>query len=233
MASVSAMKSRMVTGGDVRSPGLCRRTRSPSLAPSVASRGTREEPHHAPSRWPRPRCAATRLVRARLHRDGRRIVPRVVRQDTRAVHRVDRRGRAALDARARQGLGHGRVLDAAGLVARARRSRGRQGQAERTHGRDPAPHRPQPACRVRHDAARRAPGRRRLRRAAGRRRHPHGQHLRRLPRPPRRAVAARDGRQADRPPAALVLRGDQRRHRRRHAGARPARTSRTARPRST
>ena len=70
--------------------------------------------------------------------------------------------------------------------------------------------------------ARRAAGRRRLRRPAGRRRHAHGQHLRRLPRPPRRAVAARDAGQVGGPPAALVLRRDQRRHRGRHAGARPA-----------
>ena len=79
------------------------------------------------------------------------------------------------------------------------------------------------ARRVRHAAARRAPGRRRLRRAAGRRRHPHGEHLRRLPRAARRARRGVVQRGAiSRPPAALVLRGDQRRHRRRHAGARPA-----------
>ena len=87
----------------------------------------------------------------------------------------------------RQGLGDGRVLDAArarrpsGSTARRRKGKqsGRTVEIQRLD-------RPQPAGGVRHDGARRAPGRRRLRRAAGRRRHPHGEHLRRLPRPPRR-----------------------------------------------
>ena len=47
------------------------------------------------------------------------------------------------------------------------------------------------AGRLRPHDARRAPGRRRLRRAAGRRRHAHGEHLRRLPGPPRRPRPAR------------------------------------------
>ena len=146
---------------------------------------------------------------------------------------IDRRGRAALDARQRQGVGDGRVLDAARLVARARRPRGGEGQAERPHRRDPAADRPQPAGGVRHGRARRAPGRRRLRRAAGRRRHAHGEHLRRLPRPARRAGPARRRRPAGRPPAALATA-------RRSASASSAarrcstcRTSRTAGPRST
>ena len=41
-----------------------------------------------------------------------------------------------------QGLGHRRVLDAAGLVARARRPRSRAGQAERAHAGDPTADRP-------------------------------------------------------------------------------------------
>ena len=41
-----------------------------------------------------------------------------------------------------QGLGHRRVLDAAGLVARARRARSREGQAERAYAGDPAADRP-------------------------------------------------------------------------------------------
>ena len=76
------------------------------------------------------------------------------------------------------------------------------------------------ACDMR--AARRAPGRRRLRCAAGRRRNPHRQHLRRLPRAARRAGPA-GAEQGDRAtPTALVLRGDQRRHRRGRADARPS-----------
>ena len=98
-----------------------------------------------------------------------------VRSHARAVHGVDRRGRAALDARQRQGLGDRRVLDAPRIVARADRPRGGARQAERAHGRDPAPDRSQPAGGVRHDDARRTPGDRRLRRAAGRRRHAHGE----------------------------------------------------------
>ena len=86
-----------------------------------------------------------------------------------------------------------------GLVARAGRPRGGQGQAERAHGRDPAADRPLPAGRVRHARARRAPGRRRLRRAAGRRRHAHGEHLRRLPRAARRPRPARRRRRHRRP----------------------------------
>ena len=70
--------------------------------------------------------------------------------------------------------------------------------------------------------ARRASGGRRLRRVAGRRRHAHGQHLRRLPRTARRPDPPHPARLDHRPSVAVVLRGDQRRHRRRRAGARPA-----------
>ena len=48
-----------------------------------------------------------------------------------AVHGVGRRGRAALDAGQGQGLGHRRVLDAAGLVARADPPRGRRTASRR------------------------------------------------------------------------------------------------------
>ena len=87
---------------------------------------------------------------------------------------------------------------------------------------------------VRHAGARRAPGRRRLRRAAGRRRHPHGEHLRRLPRPARRARprSCRRGELAAHPLhsfcAAIsvgIVGGD--------AGARPPVRGGLARPRST
>ena len=161
-------------------------------------------------------------LRTRLHRDGRRLLPRVVRQDPRAVHRLDRRDVPRWMRATGQGLGDRRVLDAARCVARADRPRGRAGQAERTHRRDPAPHRPVAARGVRHEALGERQVDRRLRRAAGRRRHPHRQSsaaatsrcTTRSPRLQQRAISHA--------PAALVLRGDQRRHRRRHARARPA-----------
>ena len=172
-------------------------------------------------------------VRTRLHRDGGWIVPRVVRSHPRAVHGERRRRRAALDARQRQGLGHGRVLDAARIIAGARRSRGGTRQAERSHRRDPTSDRSVAPSRVRHEVARRAPGGRRLRRAAGRRRHAHGQHLRRLPRAARRPDPPHPARLDHHPSVAVVLRGDQRRHRRRRSRCSTCRTSRTAGPRST
>ena len=58
------------------------------------------------------------------------------------VHRVGRDRRAALAARLRQGVGHGGVLDAPGVDARARVARGRPGQAVRPHPGDPAADRP-------------------------------------------------------------------------------------------
>ena len=70
--------------------------------------------------------------------------------DAGAVHRQYRRRRAPLDARHGEGMGHRRVLDASRRIARTGRPRGRQGQAERAHGRDPASDRPQPARRLRH-----------------------------------------------------------------------------------
>ncbi len=136
---------------------------------------------HDPTRRPRRRRTAPDQLRTRLHRDGCRLVPGDVRPHACAVHGFDRRGRAALDARQRQGLGHRRVLDAARIVGRANRPGSGARQAERAHGRDPAPDRSRAARRVRHDDARRTTGDRRLRRVAGRRRDPHGEHLRRLP----------------------------------------------------
>ena len=166
--------------------------------------------------------------------DGGGFVPRHLRRHAGAVHRVDRRGRAAVDARQGQGLGHRRVLDAPGLVARAHPARGQGRQAVGPHAGDPAAHRPVAAGGVRHARARRAPGHRRLRRAPGRRRHPHGVDLRRLRRPARRARRAwcRPGAIAQ-PPAHRVLR--------RHLGRASSTacpcstcpTSRTRGPRST
>ena len=98
------------------------------------------------------------------------------------------------------------------------------------HPRDPAADRPLAAGGVRHGAARRAPGDRRLRRAAGRRRHPHGVDQRRLPRAARRARPPRAARAIwpstrSREACAAVSVG----HRRRRAAARPRPTSRTRR----
>ena len=56
---------------------------------------------------------------------------RRVRPHPRAVHRVGRGARPAVAEGQGQGLGHRRVLDAAGLDARARRPRSGEGQAER------------------------------------------------------------------------------------------------------
>ena len=120
-----------------------------------------------------------------------------------------------------------------GQLARAHPPRGEGRQAVRPHPGDPAADRPLAAGRVRHAAAGRAPGDRRLRRAPGRRRHPHGVDLRRLRGAARRAVPRRDGRASSRPT-------------RSPRSARPSRsasstacpcstcpTSRTAGPRST
>ena len=93
-------------------------------------------------------------------------------------------------------------------------------QAERPHPGDPAPHRPGAAGGLRSRGARRAPGHRRLRRAAGRRRHPHrricGGYLALHDALARLVQPGGYG-----PSAALVLRRDQCRHRRRRARARP------------
>ena len=154
-------------------------------------------------------------------------------QDPGAVHGVDRRGRAPLDAGPRHRLGDRRVLDAAGLVARARAARGQGRPAVGPQPGDPAADRPGAAVGVRHAGAGRAPGHRRLRRAPGRRRHPHRVDLRRLrgaarrARPPRAAGGCRQPTRSPRsaPPS-------------RSAWSTACRsstcpTSRTARPRST
>ena len=140
---------------------------------------------------------------------------------TRAVHRVGRRAHPAVVEGLGQGLGHRRVLDAAGLVARARRARSGAGQAERAHAGDPAPDRPVAARRRRPAPHARRADHRRLRRAAGRRRHPHRVDLRWLDRVARRVQPP--GRQgharASSDPA--TVRGDLGGRHRRHADARP------------
>ena len=68
----------------------------------------------------------------------------------RGVHGVGRRGRAALDARHRQGMGHRGVLDAARLVAERIDREAAKRQAERSHHGDPAADRPLAARRHRH-----------------------------------------------------------------------------------
>ena len=104
---------------------------------------------HPPGR-PCRRPAPSHHLRARLHDDGGRLVPRHLRRHPGALHGLDRRGRAPLDARQGQGLGHGRVLDAARLLARADPARGQGRQAVGPHPGDPAPHRSLAAGGVRH-----------------------------------------------------------------------------------
>ena len=81
-------------------------------------------------------------LRSRLHRVRGRVGARVHGPHQGAVHRVGRGARPAVDARHRAGLGHGRILDAAGVDGRARRPGGGQGQAVRSHPGDPAADRP-------------------------------------------------------------------------------------------
>ena len=107
---------------------------------------------------------------------------------TRAVHRVGRGTHPAVVEGIGQGLGDGRVLDAAGFLARARRARSRARQAERPHAGDPTPHRTLAARRHRPATDARRADHRRLRRPASRRRHAHRVDLRRLDRIARRAA---------------------------------------------
>ena len=103
----------------------------------------------------------------------RGLLPRQLRRDEGAVHGLARGRGAALAARLRQGLGHGRICDAAARHARAHAPRGHFGQALRPHAGDPAPDRPF-AARGRQPAGdRRAADHGRLRRDPGRWRHPH------------------------------------------------------------
>ena len=160
-------------------------------------------------------------VRSRLHRDGDRFGARRVRPHARAVHRVARRPRSAVAEGLGQGLGHRRVLDAAGIVAGARRARSRTRQAERPYAGDPAADRPVVARRHRPARDARRAAHRRLRRAPGRRRHAHRVDLRRLDRAARRVQpAARQG-HAQPSPGAAAGRRDLGRRDRRHADARP------------
>ena len=118
-----------------RRPPARPRTRSHrTLAGHVTDRRHRH-PHHPTLEvtMPRPDGRAADELRPitferDLHRDGRRVVLVTFGQHPRAVHGVDRRRRAALDARHGQGMGHRRVLDAArarrpsGSIARRRRA---------------------------------------------------------------------------------------------------------------
>ena len=116
-----------------------------------------------------------------------------------AVHRVDRRGRAALDAGARARAGSPpstRCCPARRPSGSGARSQGgsRRAAPRRSSASSAGRCAPSATC-----GARRAPGDRRLRRAAGRRRHPHGVDLRRLRRAARRAHPPRAGRASSRP----------------------------------
>ena len=202
-----ARRHRFLSSGDIDwFPDLGRRLLGPELEHrralaarpadrSPVSRHSSRGGPDAPSRWSRRRRAAPDHLRARLHRDGRRQSCLVTFGRTRVLCT------ASVDEdvpRWMRGTGKGWVTAEysmlPGLVARAGRPRGGQGQAERAHRGDPAPDRPLAARRVRHAGARRAPGHRRLRRAPGRRRHAHGEHLRRLPRAARRAHPPRAAR---------------------------------------
>ena len=148
-----------------------------------------------PSRRPPARRAPPHVLRARLHRDGRRVLPRHASAAPGCC--APRRSTRTCPAGCRAS-GKGWVTAEysmlPGLVARADPARGEGRQAVRPHPGDPAPHRPGAAGRVRHARAGRAPGHRRLRRAPGRRRHPHRVDLRRLRRAARRAHPAGAGR---------------------------------------
>ena len=134
-ATVSAGAGRGRTG-----PTDPREERSASK-PVWRKQGERGSPHGAPGRACH-RPAAAGQLRARLHGHGAGIGARDVRADQGALHRVGRGARPALDAGHRAGLGHRRVLHAAGLDARARLPGGGQGQAVRADPGDPAPDRP-------------------------------------------------------------------------------------------
>ena len=103
---------------------------------------TRGDPCHSTGRRPTPR---TRLVPCPSSATSPRwpsgSVLGELRPHARTLHGVGGRGRAALASRFGQGLGHGRVLDAARLNPRPRQSRSGQGQAVGPHPGDPAPHR--------------------------------------------------------------------------------------------
>ena len=123
-----------------------------------------------------------------------------------------------------KGQGRGWVTAEYGMLPRATLERTRREavrrQAERPHGRNPAPDRALAARRRRSRRARRAPDHRRLRRHPGRWRHPHRLDHRRLGRA-RRLHRLDEGAQHDpRRGAARPCRRDLLRHLQWHAGAR-------------
>ena len=104
------------SGGSIRSRGGCRRA-GQDLHGELRS-------GNAESRWPCGGRASPHHIRARLHGYGGRIRARVVRPHPRALHGIGRRGHASVDAGEREGVGDRRVLDVAGFVTRAHRTRG-------------------------------------------------------------------------------------------------------------
>ena len=218
-AACSAPSSPTPAAGPARRAARPR-TRPPTAdaaARPAATSPTRRPParpkeHHAPPRRPPARRAAPDHLRARLHHDGRRSVlvtfgaTRVlctasVDDDVPRWMKGKGKGWVTAEYSMLPGSSPERVdREAAGASRAAAPWRSSASSAARCGRRATSP-------------PRRAPGRRRLRRAPGRRRHPHGVDLRRLPRPPRRPRPAGAGRAAARAPAALALRGDQRRHR--------------------
>ena len=164
-----------------------------------------------------------RRVHPRLHRVRRGVGARRVRADARAVHRVGRGTRAAVDARDGQGLGHrastrcspGRPPSAATARRRRGKQSGRTQEIQRLIGRSL-----RAVTDLPHDG--RGADHRRLRRAAGRRRHAHRVDLRRLPRAPRRVLPSRRRRSGSSAhPITDVVRRDLGRGRRRARPPRP------------
>ena len=155
-------------------------------------------------------------ARPGLPRAAARLGALVAGEDARALHGVDRGGRAALAPPLRPRLDDRRVLAAARVDRRAHRARGGARQAGRADGRDPAADRPRAAGGRRLRGARRADGLARLRRAPGRRRHALRGDLRRVRRgaPRARPLRALEG-------AHRLGRGRLGRRRRRRAAARP------------
>ena len=134
---------------------------------------------HAASQWPAPRRTSSGTTDASLHQACGRVGAGRVRRHPGDLHRQCRRKSPGLSEGQGRGLADRRVRHAAARHAHPQRPRGRARKAGRTHARDPAPDRSQPARSVRPACARRTHAAHRLRRDPGRRRHAHrGDHRR-------------------------------------------------------
>ena len=144
------------------------------------------------------------------------------RPDAADLHRDGRGVGAAVDARARHGLGDVGVRDAARVDLGAEVARREPRPGRRPHRRDPAPGGPVAALGGRLQGARRAHRVDRLRRDPGRRRHALRGHLRRLRRAAHGAASAWSPAAAAAGAPARLGGGGLGRHRRLRAAARPA-----------